>query len=206
MNASDAGSPMDPGVLEPLRRTALFYPCSGNDLELPILLFSSAISDFYFVDLRRPRLPRGGMAQLRRHSRNEAIPDEFEDVGTGNQFRVHRRQHDAEAFLDEVPDLGVFFFRGDNPVQGEGSSGILWLGGALFSRILGKLVPGGLVVTDGSNPGPNGPESLSAFYHQRNKGPEVKQQATPFTYAGREFSCLAFVGQRYGPTLVWQVN
>lgn len=30
--------------------TALFYPCSGNDLEVPIRLFSPLVTEFWFVD------------------------------------------------------------------------------------------------------------------------------------------------------------
>ncbi len=34
-------------VLEPIRSTALFYPCSGNDLELPLSLFAPVTSDLF---------------------------------------------------------------------------------------------------------------------------------------------------------------
>jgi hypothetical protein len=38
-------------VLEKVQDRALFYPCSGGDLKLPIHTFSSYIRDFWFVDL-----------------------------------------------------------------------------------------------------------------------------------------------------------
>ena len=107
--------------------------------------------------------------------------------------------------LDKLPKLGVFFFRGDNPVHGEGSSGILWLGGDLFSRVLKLLIPGGLVVTDGSNPGPHGPKPLSAFYRKRNIGPRAIEKAVPFEYQDRRFTCIGYAGEKNGPTLIWHV-
>jgi len=41
---------IDDGVLENLTDSALFYPCSGNDLLTPIELFSPYVNDFWFVD------------------------------------------------------------------------------------------------------------------------------------------------------------
>lgn len=107
--------------------------------------------------------------------------------------------------LDELPELGVFFFRGDNPVEGENSSCVLWLGGDLFSRVLTRLVVGGLVVTDGSNPGPNGPKRLGDFYHNRMVGSAASSVALPFDYGGRKFTCVGYAGEKNGPTLIWQV-
>jgi len=36
--------------LESIRDSTLFYPCSGNDLLVPIELFSPYVTDFWFVD------------------------------------------------------------------------------------------------------------------------------------------------------------
>jgi len=36
-----------PEVLKAIVDTALFYPCCGQDLDLPIQLFASAVSDFF---------------------------------------------------------------------------------------------------------------------------------------------------------------
>lgn len=163
--------PLTPEIRESIVDTALFYPCCGEDLHLPIQLFASVVSDFYFVDVRKPRRPElHGLARPKLPARRSGDADAFVHLASGHDFRLHRRQHRAEDVLHELPKLGVFFFRGDNPVDGEGSSGVLWLGGDLFSRVLTLLVPGGLVVTDGSNPGPNGPKHLSDFYHNRKVG------------------------------------
>lgn len=41
---------LEPQALEGVADTALFYPCSGNDLMTPIRLFSPFVTDFWFVD------------------------------------------------------------------------------------------------------------------------------------------------------------
>lgn len=197
---------LEPEYLLKVNDTALFYPCSGNDLELPIRLFGSAITDFYFADIRKPRLPDlHGIAAIKSRGRPSAPRDILRHQDSGHEFRLHRVQRRAEEMIAELPKLGVFFFRGDNPHDGEGSSGILWLGEELFSRILDRLIPGGLVVTDGSNPGPGGPEHLSDFYHNREIRDGAISAAIPFDYLGRRFTCVGYVGEMYGPTLVWQV-
>jgi hypothetical protein len=205
MTQSNVEHALAPEVLDVVRDTALFYPCSGDDLEGPIRLFASAVSDFYFVDLRTPRKPNlHGIAVPTRPLPRGARIERFVHLASGHEFNLHRRRERAEYFLDQLPPLGVFFFRGDNPVEGEGSSGVLWFGGDLFTRILEMLVPGGLIVTDGSNPGPNGPEPLSTFYHHRSIGRAAVEAVEPFEYGGRSFTCIDYVGEKNGPTLVWR--
>lgn len=193
--------------LEPLAGTALFYPCCGRDLKVPLELFASVLSDFYFVDLHcrppLPKLPAG--TELKLESQSDAAADICVDRRSNREFRLHRWQRRGEDVLAELPNLGVFFFRGDNPVNGEGSSGVLWLGSDLFSRVLTRLVSGGLVVTDGSNPGPHGPTHLSDFYHDRTIRDGAVATAVPFDYLERKFACIGYVGMKYGPTLVWRV-
>ncbi len=190
-----------------VRNTALFYPCSGNDLDVPIRLLAPAVSDFFFVDIRKPRRPTlAGFAHQILRPRNFGGPDIFVHDESGREFRLHRIQHRAEEFLDELPEIGVFFFRGDYPVDGEGSSGILWLGSTLFSRVLRLLIPGGLVITDGSNPGPGGPRPLSDFYRDRKIGEAAASTARTFQFEGRSVRCVGYAGEKNGPTLVWQVE
>jgi hypothetical protein len=66
-------------------------------------------------------------------------------------------------------------------------------------------VPGGLVVTDGSNCGHNGPTHLSKFYHNHQIQDRAMKEADPFCYHDRKFTCVVYIGEKYGPTLVWQV-
>jgi hypothetical protein len=195
--------------LETIAETALFYPCSGNDLEVPVKLFASVIADFYFVDLNRPEHPDlSGFARLLRRAQPNkyCIRDVFIHDASNHEFRVHRCQSCAKEFLNRLPELGVFFFRGDYPVEGEGSSGVLWLGGRLFSQILTHLIPGGLVVTDGSNPGCGGPAQLSRFYDNDDIRKDAVARSEPFEHGGRRFTCIAYVGQKNGPTLIWRVD
>jgi hypothetical protein len=41
---------LPPEILDNLESPVLFYPCSGNDLAVPIEAFSPAITEFWFVD------------------------------------------------------------------------------------------------------------------------------------------------------------
>jgi hypothetical protein len=196
---------LKPELFEAIEGTALFYPGCGQDLALPIQLFAPAVSDFYFVDIRKPRRPEfPRIAEPRPNGRHSVSTDTFLHNESNCEFHVHRWQRRGEEAITRLPRLGVFFFRGDHPVNGEGSSGVLWLGGELFSKILTLLVPGGLVVTDGSNPGPGGPAHLSDFYCNREIGEGAMGAAVPFDYQGRRFTCVGYVGERYGPTLVWR--
>ena len=63
---------------------------------------------------------------------------------------------------------------------------------------------GGLIVTDGSC-GIEYPE-LSK-HHQSKLGEAAVEATVPFTdNDGRAFKCIGYAGERYGPTLIWQVN
>ncbi|MEI6208855.1 MAG: hypothetical protein WCP20_18915 [Desulfuromonadales bacterium] len=37
-------------IFETIKGTSLFYPCSGNDMLVPVQLFSPHVTDFWFVD------------------------------------------------------------------------------------------------------------------------------------------------------------
>ena len=199
---------MKPEYLDAIVDSALFYPCCGDDLEVPLRLFASAVSNFFFVDLEiMPLLPHiSDIAGLKTQSQLTSEADTYIHRATGRQFCVHRRLGDGGAAVAELHKLGVFFFRGDNPVNGEGSSGVLWLGGELLPRVLNLLVPGGLVVTDGSNGGVGGPTQFSTYYHNYEIGSAAVSATIPFEYQGRKFTCIGYAGEKYGPTLIWQVT
>lgn len=198
---------LDARHLAAVERTALFYPCCGADLELPLRLFASVVSDFYFVDIRLRARPR--LLDLFEPSARPARAASDETLihrNSGRLVQLHRWEERAETTLHRVPQLGVFFFRGDTLARGEGSSGVAWLGGELFPQILGKVISGGLIVTDGSNVGEGGPLPLQAFHRKREIGPSAVERAMPFDYKGRRFTCIAYVGEKNGPTLVWRVD
>lgn len=218
-----------------INQPTLFYPCSGNDLILPITCFSDVITNFYFVDIggitspcitnkpplsieytdksksshRARELQLGDrysiVEKIRCNEHPKCFRDTFFDMETGRNFYVHRWTNKGEEAIKLIPSIGIFFYRGDNPVEGEGSSGVLWLGKDLFGQVLKKMSKGGLVVTDGSNNNHNGPRELSRFWHNNKIGESAKDKVKSFEYEGREFVCIGYIGEKYGPTLVWQL-
>jgi hypothetical protein len=196
---------MDPVQLKHIEGAALFYPCCGSDFDTPLKLFASAVEAFYFVDVHRPRrlaAPLPGLERIPR--RRSTAGQRFRHQESGNEFDLYQWQCRGEEAFEEVQKIGVFFHRGDTLANGEGSSGVPWLGRDWLTRILSKLVPHGFLVTDGSNLPPDGPPQLGLFHGNRTIGPEAVTNAQSFEFAGRILSCVWYAGERYGPTLVWQ--
>ena len=76
-----------PDALAAIVDTGLFYPCCGQDLDVPILLFASTVSDFYFVDLRKPRRPDiHDVARLKPSDRQINHADAFVHLASGRDF------------------------------------------------------------------------------------------------------------------------
>lgn len=130
---------------------------------------------------------------------------------SGREFQVIRSNDDARWAFDRLNDpLGVFFYRGDS--LGEGGSGILWNDAPLMERVMRKLVDGGLIVTDGSNPGEGSNRSVSrhapllSAREMRTADHALGMIGSSFkNFVGRRLTCIGYAGQRYGPTLIWQV-
>ncbi|MCZ8295573.1 MAG: hypothetical protein O9254_01475 [Rhodobacteraceae bacterium] len=128
------------------------------------------------------------------------------------EFRVQRSNDDARRVFDSLTDpLGVFFYRGDS--LGEGGSGILWNDMPLMERVLHKLVNGGLLVTDGSNAGDA--TRYGVIQHRPvMQGREMRTAEQGLDWVGfsfkslfdRRLTCIGYAGQRYGATLIWQVD
>ena len=134
------------------------------------------------------------------------VAERYRDSKTGHEFIVHRHRGDGQHAIGRLTTpLGVFFHRGDNgPGGGEGASGAHWLSREWLTPVLDRLVDGGLIVTDGSC-GIEYPE-LSK-HHQSKLGEAAVEATVPFTdNDGRAFKCIGYAGERYGPTLIWQVN
>jgi hypothetical protein len=142
----------------------------------------------------------------------------YRNYPTGVTITVNRhRRRGPSALRKEITSLDVFFYRGDSD---DGGSGTNWLSAAprwfrhhrrpLFYEVLDKLVDGGLVVTDGSmgDDYANNPyRGLRQVKAACTCGPEIVAQVAPFTdLRGNRFECVGFAGQRYGPTLIWQVT
>ncbi len=141
------------------------------------------------------------------------VSERYLDASSGAEFAIHAHRCDGQRSLDLLPEpLGIFYLRGDNGsgnCEGaEGSSGSGWLTRSWFEPVLRKLVPGGLVVTDGSCSG-DGKDypGLCEFFYNRNVGEDAWKKARPFTTpCGHHFECVGYAGEAYGPTLVWKVT
>lgn len=214
-------------ALERLQAGNLFYPCSGRDVGIPVSTFLSRLTDFWFVDTRYDHSPLlAGHRRYRLLDRQcESITGKtlrrgepyelkvwheiYEDIRCGREFRVHKccgRGYDAFRGLikQQRKQLSVFFYRGDSP--GEGGSGFWWLQDARLRNVLEYLEDGGLIITDGSN-AKNSTHQLSAFSGLRDSpGRRAMEMALPFTFRSWDFECVGYLGERYGPTLAWQVT
>lgn len=132
----------------------------------------------------------------------------YQHAPTGRQITVHlRRGYGRSAFHKHIRTIGIFFYRGDS--LGGGGSGNFWLKPEHLDRVIDRLVDGGLIVTDGSNSGWSGYRQLRAHHHKTFLGSprELVESSEPFTdRAGNRFRCIGYVGERYGPTLIWQIR
>jgi len=149
--------------------------------------------------------------------------ERYRHVKTGRSILINRRRgYSVSGFRKVVANLGVFFYRGDS----FDGSNIPWLTvhgwhkrhrrkyrkrieDTFLFRVLNSLVDGGLLVTDGSRcDGRHAPYKEFKRYHSRDDvGAEAVGLVKPFhdDEYGRYFRCVGYAGQRYGPTLIWQV-
>ena len=114
-----------------------------------------------------------------------------------------RRGYGFSAFRRDITSIGVFFYRGDSPA--EGGSGNLWMTPGHINEICDKLIDGGLIVTDGSQH--NKSRQYEAMWRHSEPYEDIIKSSQPFTdKVGRQFTCVGYAGQRYGPTRVWEVS
>jgi hypothetical protein len=208
---------LKPEAFQGMSRGSLFYPCSGRDWDLPIDTFLPWVDDFWFVDVNyrveRPigpqrSLVRVNMEQLEgvtltaRTPYRVTVRHEEHRSRDGRYYRTHfckGRGYDVFRSVFRVPNkkISIFFHRGDSP--GEGGSNFYWLGEDRLPNVIDQLEIGGLVVSDGS---------LAMEQFRRDFDPEIFEldYVEGFDLAGRTFSCVGYLGQRNGPTLVWKAN
>lgn len=222
--------PAEPAIeaeaLTRMPRGSLFYPSAGRDIETPIAMFHAHVERFWFVDTTYdtedtrslPRLPdqfqvvdekslTASGTTIRRHERFElqVFSRKVVTRDSGRTFDVgfcRGRGYDAfrSLIVEPVRTLSVFFHRGDS--AGEGGSGFNWLKRKRLKNVLSVLPANGLVCSDGSVSIPE----LSEFHRKLEVGSEARMDAKPFSFQGREFNCVGYAGERYGPTLIWQVS
>ncbi len=145
----------DAAALRPIAGTTLFYPCSGDDLSLPLTVFSPYCDDFWFVDIgyfheHPPRRPKPilsveeGYELLNASMQLAALPEEewsddpkyqgrapeiltetYVELDTGRQVRVHRHRRRGPSAMRRQIDRLGVFFYRGD--SAEGGSGTLWL-------------------------------------------------------------------------------
>jgi hypothetical protein len=203
----------------------LFYPSAGKDVTLPVSVFMPFIDEFWFVDttyvLRKPLLAdsdfdlklesseRDRFAGTTIHANESFVVDVRRDtythLPTGRALTVNAcrgRGYDLfrAAFRRPKQMISVFFYRGDS--QGEGGSGFYWLRRPTIRFVLQQLEPNALLVSDGSN----AIARLSRFHRNGDIGEGTMEKSSAFTLYGRRMKCIAYLGERYGPTLAWQID
>ena len=201
----------------------LFYPSAGSDFKEPIKTFMPWIDEFWFVDVnydeKCPRLAdvgfrlisssyfelTGRTISLDYPFRIPVSSQQYLHVPSGREFTANfcrGRGYDAFRSAFRVPQrpLSVFFYRGDS--QGEGGSGFMWLKRRTARYIVDQLDSHSVLVSDGSNAMPE----LSKFHCNQDIGASAVEESEEFGFRGKQFSCIGYLGERYGPTLVWKLS
>lgn len=206
----------------------LFYPSSGDDIETPLLAFLPFIDVFWFVDPRYSANKllldesKFGLVSESRDARQldgltirksqrffvDLFETVYQDVRTGRRVTVNTccgRGYDtlrvALRTSDEVKTpVSVFFYRGDS--SGEGGSGFNWLRHPMLKHVLQHIEPNGILVSDGSN----AIRELARFHRNSQIQEQAVRESVSFEAYGRKLNCVAYLGERYGPTLAWQVS
>ena len=132
-------------------------------------------------------------------TRHEYLATRIRSNATPIPFTWH--QYDAVEALNHIKGIAVFFFRRDRPEEGEGSSGIRWLDDVLLGRVLDKLEPNGLIVTDGA--GMDGDSTQAALWNAPRLVDPVGNEFVAFE---RSFKCESVFCTLRRPTLVWRVR
>ena len=203
----------------------LFYPSSGNDVSLPVSLFLPVIDEFWFVDtsyrLTSPLLANRNLGlnlesferlsfsgTTIRAKKEFEIPVQREVYChniTGRKIVVNvcrGRGYDLFRVAFRIPNkmISVFFYRGDS--IGEPGSGFYWLKKPVIKFVLKHLEKNALMISDGSNAIPQ----LSTFHKNFSIGQKAVYQSKPFCIYQRRMECFDYLGERYGPTLVWKID
>jgi hypothetical protein len=113
---------------------------------------------------------------------------------------ILRHHCDNLVAFDLVNNLSVFFYRGDS--YGEGGSGQMWMGKELFPKIVEKLNPRAIIVTDGANSNLSADKNngipwqpmLDYYPHENNRD---------FNYQDRQFVHIGWLADRRSG--IWMV-
>jgi hypothetical protein len=118
---------------------------------------------------------------------------------TNTPIRVHRRRGFGQRSISLVPDIGVFFHRGDSP--GEGGSNVYWLSKRWFPTLSRHLRDGGLVATSGCLAHVRQLRQMRRRYSSPQRAFE---EGARFDKWDRRWTCVGWVGDQGTP--VWQLT
>lgn len=123
------------------------------------------------------------------------------------EISIYRYLADGLTTFLGLDKISVFYLCGDS--MGEGGSGQMWFQEKLFELILGKLVDGGLIVTDGSGkPDRTDCDNFlwSPLWRDYPRSTGEKELPKDFVCFERQFKCIGSCGRKYGPIYAWQVS
>jgi hypothetical protein len=125
-------------------------------------------------------------------------------------FQMESGQNCLDHFSDE--EIYVFFHRGDS--EGEGGSDLHFFSDRrnydgtaenLYSRLIKKLAPIFLVVSDGSNNDVIKAQNLD-LKDMTEEQIQREMIGKKFITQNLEWTCMRRLNDRYGPTFVWEVK
>lgn len=215
---------------------ALLYPCSGTDVQEPVRVFAPSVRELMFCDVsaRGPQVLPGykrvgcelsGNPEVRasrRHSQGRSYAyvepcvwsERLKHQHSGDDIVVRWRRGFGQYALAEFREksISVFMHRGES--QGDGGSNTWFLArerrdheplSNLFDKLALRLRSPALVVSDGSN---CRIRPLRRFHNTDVSAPEAfaAMRVVVFEHWGLRWSCVGYMGRRYGPTLIWQVE
>lgn len=150
-----------PEGLNSLSDGVLFYPCAASDTKLVTDVFANLVASIYFCDVRHPK------NRVREHFFDSKLIPFVGRVFTETYTEILTLRHSLASsqgtirycvgdsvhfFLQSMKRISVFFYRRDSSSpDGEGGSGVLWLGPVLLDLVLSRVVNGGILCTDFSN-------------------------------------------------------
>lgn len=197
----------------PVPEGSLFYPCCGRDTEHALAMFGDCVTRLHFADPIAPpwsprvREPRPVITMLP-HVGNVAVvagsPRRPSRIARGKA--VSHRQDGLLALIGLPDPLAVFYYRGDS--GGEGGSDQRWLAPVLLDVVLGSLLDGGLIYTDGSNGGvPRSSDWPSGDSDFAPALPAEGQVGEAFVYRNRLVACVGHVEKgRVKTETLWRVT
>ena len=205
-----------------LTNRRLFYPASGRDFDLPVKAFYPFIDEFWFVDTQYSlgsalledsefehvstfQTKFSGTTLHRQKGFTVGVrSDTYIHAESGREFTINKcrgRGYNLFRAAFQFPrnHLSIFFYRGDS--SGEGGSEFYWLPRPILKHVCSQLEPNALLISDGSN-------AIKRF-RRFNDHPQIKTNAesigASFSLYSRTANCVGYMGERYGPTLAWQL-